>query len=88
MNSKLYIGNLSFKAAEEDLTTLFQDFGEVRSARVITDRDSGRSRGFAFVEMGNEEEAGKALDALDGSEHQGRTLRVSYAKEREQRPRR
>lgn len=85
MNAKLYIGNLSFKAQEEELSELFSPYGEVKSARIITDRDSGRSRGFAFVEMGDDEQASKALEALDGQEHFGRTLKVSIAKERESR---
>lgn len=85
MNSKLYIGNLSFKAQEEELTELFSAHGDVKSTRIITDRDSGRSRGFAFVEMGDEEQANKAIEALDGQDHLGRSLRVSVAKEREDR---
>ncbi len=87
MNSKLYIGNLSFNVKEEELSALFADFGEVKSARIITDRESGRSRGFAFVEMGEPDQAQAALDALNGQDFSGRALRVSEAKEREERPR-
>lgn len=83
MSSKLYIGNLSFKAQESELSELFSAHGEVLSARIITDRDSGRSRGFAFIEMADADQASKALEALDGQDHLGRTLRVSIAKERE-----
>lgn len=83
MNSKLYIGNLSYQAKEQDLTDTFSAFGEVKSVRIITDRETGRPRGFAFVEMGSADEAQAALDGLNGKEVMGRTLKVSFAQEKE-----
>lgn len=85
MSAKLYIGNLSFKARDEELKELFSAHGEVLSAKIITDRDSGRSRGFAFVEMADGDQANAAIEALNGQDHLGRALRVSEAKEREPR---
>lgn len=82
MNSKLYVGNVSFKANETELEELFGNYGDVTSVRIITDRDTGRSRGFAFVEMTSEEEAQKAIDGLDGHESFGRDLRVNLAQEK------
>lgn len=81
---KLYVGNLSFKTTEDDLRELFSDYGEVSSINIITDRESGRSRGFGFVEM-DEEGADKAVEALDGKEFQERTLKVNVAKDKEKR---
>ncbi|MFZ8932934.1 MAG: RNA recognition motif domain-containing protein [Bacteriovoracaceae bacterium] len=86
MSSKLYVGNISFNTSEEDLNTLFGEFGEVSSARIITDRETGRSRGFGFVEMSNNDEAQAAIDSLDGKEFGGRNLRINFAKERTERP--
>lgn len=83
MTSKLYVGNISFQAREEDLEELFAPFGEVKSVRIITDRETGRSRGFAFVEMGSEDEANAAAQAMDGKDSGGRNLKVNPAKERE-----
>lgn len=83
MTSKLYVGNISFQAREEDLEELFAPFGEVKSVRIITDRETGRSRGFAFVEMGSEDEANAAAQAMDGKDAGGRNLKVNPAKERE-----
>jgi len=83
MSKNLYVGNLSFDVNDESLRGLFAQHGEVDSARVITDRESGRSRGFGFVEMvsgGNE-----AISALDGKEFEGRALKVNEAKPREPR---
>lgn len=88
MSSKLYVGNLSFETKEEDLTALFQQAGTVESVRIITDRYSGRSRGFGFVEMSTEEEAQKAIEMWNGKELDGRTLMVNEAKPKEDRPRR
>jgi len=82
---RIYVGNLSYRATEADLTELFQAHGEVGEVRLITDRDTGRSRGFAFVEMPNEAEARAAMAALDQKEHQGRMLRVNEAQERQDR---
>jgi RNA recognition motif-containing protein len=86
MSSKLYVGNISFNTNEEGLNTLFGDFGEVSSVRIISDKISGRSRGFGFVEMSNTDEAQAAIDALDGKEFEGRNLRINFAKERTERP--
>ncbi|MCK5073785.1 MAG: RNA-binding protein [Bacteriovoracaceae bacterium] len=83
MTNKLYVGNVSFDAKESDLEDLFSQFGTVNSVRVITDRMTGRSKGFAFVEMGTSEEAKKAIDELDGKEAFGRDLKVNEAQEKE-----
>jgi RNA recognition motif-containing protein len=82
MATKLYVGNLSYDTEEEGLRSLFSQYGEVVSARVITDRDTGRSRGFGFVEFGNEESAQAAMSSLDGVEFEGRNLRVNEANDR------
>ena len=83
MGNKLYVGNLSFQTQEADLREHFAQHGEVISANLITDRDTGRSRGFAFVEMSTDEEAKAAQTALDGQELDGRQLKVNEAKPRE-----
>ena len=85
MGSKLYVGNLSYNTTSSDLEQLFGQHGTVRSAEVIADRDSGRSKGFGFVEMGSDEEAQAAIAALGGQEHDGRALTVNEAKPRENR---
>jgi len=82
MASKLYVGNLSYQTESESLRTLFAQFGEVVSATILTDRDTGRSRGFGFVEMGSEDAATAAIQALNGSEFEGRNLKVNEARER------
>ena len=82
MSSKLYVGNLSFETKEEDLTALFQQAGTVESARIITDRYSGKSRGFGFVEMGNTQEAAKAIELFNGHSLAERDLTVNEAKEK------
>ena len=76
---KLYVGNISFRMADQDLTDLFGQKGEVLSAKIIMDRDSGRSKGFGFVEMGSKEAAEAAIEAYNGQEIEGRTLRVNIA---------
>jgi len=81
----IYVGNLSFRATEEDLRALFGEFGEVTSAKLVTDRETGRSRGFGFVEMADNASGQAAIDALDGQEHQGRNLTVNEARPREPR---
>ena len=81
----IYVGNISFRTTEDDLMDLFGEFGEVSSAKVITDRESGRSRGFAFVDMANDDEGQAAIDALNGQEHQGRNLTVNEARPRQPR---
>ncbi len=82
MGNKLYVGNLPFSATEEDLRELFEGHGTVESAAVISDRETGRSRGFGFVEMGSEGEAQSAIQSLNGFDMDGRNLRVNEAQER------
>ncbi len=84
----IYVGNLPFKTSNEDLEDLFASFGEVTRAHVVTDRETGRSRGFGFVEMAVREEGESAIANLDGTEVEGRGLRVNEAKPREKRERR
>ena len=82
MSTNLYVGNLTFATTSADLEALFAEHGAVASARVITDRETGRSRGFGFVEMGSSEEAQKAISSLNGADHDGRQLTVNIARER------
>ena len=77
---KIYIGNFSFNMTEQELKSLFEPYGAVESATLVTDRDTGRSRGFGFVSMTNDEEAEKAMAALDGRDSGGRALTVNEAK--------
>ena len=79
MTQKIYVGNLSFNTTESDLSTLFAEVGEVESARIITDRDTGRSRGFGFVEM-SDADAATAISKFSGTEVDGRALTVNEAK--------
>jgi cold-inducible RNA-binding protein len=85
VGKKLYVGNLSYNVSSSDLEQLFSQFGSVQSAQVITDRDTGRGKGFGFVEMGNEAEASAAISGLNEQEHDGRRLTVNEAKPREAR---
>jgi RNA recognition motif-containing protein len=85
MSTKLYVGNLSFNTSSQDLETMFAEAGTVQSANVVEDRETGRSRGFGFVEMSSKEEAQAAITALDGKEFDGRSLKVNEAKPRENR---
>ncbi len=85
MAKKLYVGNLSHDMADSDLQTLFEQHGTVESAQIIMDRDTGRSKGFGFVEMGTEEEAQQAIEALNGQEAHGRQLTVNEARPRTER---
>ena len=85
MGKKLYCGNLSYNISSSDLEQLFSQFGSVESAQVIADRDTGRSKGFGFVEMANEAEAQAAISGLNETEHDGRALTVNEAKPREDR---
>ena len=78
--SKIYVGNCSFDITEQQLRDIFSAYGEVNSVSVITDRDTGRPRGFAFVEMSNNAEAQAAIKGVNGTEHGGRTLNVNEAK--------
>jgi RNA recognition motif-containing protein len=84
----IYVGNLNFRTTEVALREHFAEYGEVSSARVITDRETNRSRGFGFVEMPNDDEARAAIAALDGVEFEGRALNVNEARPREERPNR
>ena len=85
MAMKLYVGNLSYGVTSETLEELFAQFGEVRSAQVIQDRDTGRSKGFGFVEMADDNAARDAINALHDKEHDGRPLTVNEARPREER---
>src|SRR3954452_19825226 len=85
MGSKLYVGNLSYNTTSSELEQLFGQHGTVQSAEVIQDRDTGRSKGFGFVQMGSDDEAQAAIAALNGQEQDGRTLTVNEAKPREAR---
>jgi len=84
----IYVGNTPYSMTEQELDDLFSQYGEVASARMITDRDTGRARGFAFVEMPNAQEANAAIEALNDKDLGGRMLRVNEARPREERPRR
>ncbi len=81
----IYVGNLPYRMTEDELREAFAAYGEVTSARVITDRESGRSKGFGFVEMADSNDAQSAIDELNGKEMQGRPLRVNEARPRENR---
>src|SRR3954451_12321527 len=85
MAKNIYVGNLVWSATADDLLALFQEHGKVTRAQVITDRETGRSRGFGFVEMDNDGEAQKAIDSLNGADYNGRPLTVNEAKPREDR---
>ena len=87
MEAKLYVGNLPYSIRDDSLQELFAQAGNVVSATVITDRESGRSKGFGFVEMSSSEEADKAIQMFNGYSVDGRDLRVSVARPREERPR-
>ncbi|MEP1305683.1 MAG: RNA-binding protein [Balneola sp.] len=79
----IYVGNLSYGVSEDNLREVFEAYGEVSSCKVITDKYSGRSKGFGFVEMDNDSEAQAAIDQLDGAEIDGREVRVNEARPRE-----
>ena len=85
MGSKLYVGNLSYNTTSSELEQMFGQHGTVQSAEVIQDRDTGRSKGFGFVQMGSDEEAQAAITALNGQQSDGRALTVNEAKPREDR---
>jgi RNA recognition motif-containing protein len=82
----IYVGNLSYSNTSSNLEEIFSEFGEVSSAKVISDRDTGRSKGFGFVEMPNNDEANTAINELNNKEIEGRKLRVNEARPREERP--
>ncbi|MGD1909275.1 MAG: RNA recognition motif domain-containing protein [Leptolyngbyaceae cyanobacterium] len=81
----IYVGNLSYQATQDDLTEVFSEYGTIKRVQLPTDRETGRMRGFAFVEMSTEEEEAAAIEALDGAEWMGRDLKVNKAKPRENR---
>lgn len=83
----IYVGNLPWNTTEESLRSIFEAYGEVSSAKVITDRETGRSRGFGFVEMPDNDAAQSAIDALNDKDFEGRNLRVNEARPRDDRPR-
>jgi RNA recognition motif-containing protein len=85
VGKKLYVGNLTYRVSSSDLEQLFSQFGSVESAEVISDRDTGRSKGFGFVEMSNDNEARAAIETLNDQEHDGRRLTVNEARPREPR---
>ena len=84
MSKKIYVGNLSFQTTESDITSAFEAFGPVESVSIITDRDTGRSKGFGFVEFGSDDEARNAISALSGQEYGGRALTVNEARPKTQ----
>ncbi|WP_020612530.1 RNA recognition motif domain-containing protein [Sediminispirochaeta bajacaliforniensis] len=88
MSKKIYVGNLSYEAREEDLESMFSQYGSVSSARIITDRDTNRSKGFGFVEMEDSSAADAAISALNGTEWKNRELKVNEARDRNDRPQR
>jgi len=85
MSTRLYVGNLSFNATADSVRSAFEQFGTVSDVHLVSDRETGRSRGFAFVTMGSNEEAAKAMQSMDGQSLDGRPLRVNEAEERQQR---
>jgi len=85
MTKKLYVGNISFNATEQDIRDLFSEYGEIESLKIITDKFTGQSRGFGFIELETEQDAQKVISALNGKEFMGKTLTVAEA--RPQRPR-
>lgn len=88
MSQNLFIGSLAYATTDDTLKAFFETIGEVNSARVVTDRDTGRSKGFGFVEFANEANNQKAVDELNGKELDGRAINVSLARPKEDRPRR
>ena len=84
----IYVGNLSYRMDDKELEAVFSKFGVVKSAKVIMDRETGKSKGFGFIEMETAEAGAKAIEALNGKESEGRTLRVNEAQPREEKPRR
>ncbi len=84
----IYVGNLSYDMTDEELQQVFEEYGPVTKVNIIIDRDSGRSKGFGFVEMESSDDGEKAIQELDGQEVKGRSLKVNQARPREERPRR
>ena len=87
MSAKIYVGNLSFNATEDALKSQFETYGTVQSCKIITDRETGRSKGFGFVEMDTAESTQKAIEAMNGTELDGRPLKVNLAQPKTDRPR-
>jgi RNA recognition motif-containing protein len=85
MGRKLYVGNLPYSVTEEGLVDKFSPFGQVESAKLVTDRDTGRSKGFGFVEMGTDAEAKAAIAELDGTDYEGRPMKVNEARPQQKR---
>ncbi len=85
MGKKIYVGNLSYNTTDDSLRSLFQSYGTVASAKIITDRDSGVSKGFGFVEMGSDEEAGAAISGTNGIDLDGRQIKVNEAMDKPRR---
>jgi RNA recognition motif-containing protein len=85
---QIYVGNMSYQTTEEDINALFGEFGEVSKVTLISDRETGRAKGFGFVTMNDDTAAKEAIEALNEKEFAGRTLRINEAKPREERPRR
>ena len=85
MGRKLYVGNLPYSATEQELTNKFAESGTVESAKLITDRDTGRSKGFGFIEMASDAEAQAAIDTLNGTDYDGRPMKVNEAKPQQKR---
>lgn len=85
METKIYVGNLSYDSSQEDIQTLFEEYGEVSDVFIVKDRESGRPRGFAFVTMGSQESMVAAIEALNGKEFMGRALAINEARPREDR---
>jgi RNA recognition motif-containing protein len=84
----IYVGNLSYRMTDEDLEKLFSSFGSVSGSKIVIDRETGRSKGFGFVEMPNQGEGDEAIKQLDGKEIEGRSIKVNVAKPKEEKPRR
>lgn len=84
----IYVGNLSYKMTDEDLGKLFSTYGAVSESKIVIDRETGRSKGFGFVEMPNQAEGDEAIKQLDGKEIEGRSIKVNVAKPKEDKPRR
>lgn len=84
LSMNIYVGNISYNSSEEDLENLFSEYGAVNSVKIVINKHTGRSKGFGFVEMANNEEGNKAVESLDGYDLNGRNLRVDKANEREE----
>jgi len=88
MSKNIYVGNLPFRASEDNVRDLFAQYGAVSTVKLISDRETGKPRGFGFVEMDDDAEADAAIEALNGKDYEGRSLKVNEAKPRESKPRR